>query len=428
MGEKWENICSSVNTCALNGASNFFAGIPKAHIISNGPLWCYFYALRYLEKSHLDLDNRFQCAQLDNNAVVYGTEACLLKAINLVDSMSEPELLALENSCAISLIGDDLAGIARKANLKYPVIDLDTGGLIGGFNEGYVLASKRLFEKIGLNKNLVKKKKQVNLLGCTYGHYNAYNDLQELQAMLIKGGYTVGAIPGAGSNLDAIKNIPAAELNLVVNSELGLELAQFLEKNYQMPYLEIGMPYGIGGSINWLKKIKQYIDTDLSQIIAEAQTKEKSILAAIGELKSTWGELWFDTAIVAGPSNIALNIAEALRLEWADMDNLIVITHDNKTREKLPTQADKIINSSSNGEEIEDIFENISNNSLFLASSIEKTAVMRHNITPKVFCNITYPVQDEILLTNNPFVGINGAACMLEKIWNQKINAQLLGN
>ena len=47
--EKWGDVCQRVMTCALTGAAAFCAGIPGAQIIANGPLWCYFYALRHLE-------------------------------------------------------------------------------------------------------------------------------------------------------------------------------------------------------------------------------------------------------------------------------------------------------------------------------------------------------------------------------------------
>lgn len=55
MSEKqgWGNICERVDTCALTGAGAFFAAIDKSEVLINGPLWCYFYALRHLEKARL---------------------------------------------------------------------------------------------------------------------------------------------------------------------------------------------------------------------------------------------------------------------------------------------------------------------------------------------------------------------------------------
>ena len=70
----WGNICERVDTCALTGAAAFAAGIKDAKILANGPLWCYFYALRYLENAEYNMGERFFGSQPDNNAVVYGAE------------------------------------------------------------------------------------------------------------------------------------------------------------------------------------------------------------------------------------------------------------------------------------------------------------------------------------------------------------------
>ena len=87
--ERWGNIDCNVNTCALTGAAAFFGGIPKAEIIANGPLWCYFYALRYLEKADPKIERRFQGTQPDNTAVVYGTEDCLLETLTKLKENSK---------------------------------------------------------------------------------------------------------------------------------------------------------------------------------------------------------------------------------------------------------------------------------------------------------------------------------------------------
>lgn len=76
MSEKqgWGNICERADTCALTGAGAFFAAIDKSEVLINGPLWCYFYALRHLEKARPDMYTRFYGSQPDNNAVIYGSE------------------------------------------------------------------------------------------------------------------------------------------------------------------------------------------------------------------------------------------------------------------------------------------------------------------------------------------------------------------
>ena len=158
--QQWSNICNRVDTCALTGAAAFVAGIPQSEVLINGPLWCYFYALRYLERADYTTSLRIRGSQPDNNAVVYGAEKYIVQALqNLMAEGQKPSVLLLESSCAMSLIGDDLQGIVRKENLPFPVITLDCGGMLGGFAEGYMRAAQAAFELLRniWRKNMVRR-------------------------------------------------------------------------------------------------------------------------------------------------------------------------------------------------------------------------------------------------------------------------------
>lgn len=48
---EWENSCHRIGTCALTGSAALFASIPGSYVIVNGPLWCYFYAMKYIDDS-----------------------------------------------------------------------------------------------------------------------------------------------------------------------------------------------------------------------------------------------------------------------------------------------------------------------------------------------------------------------------------------
>ena len=45
----FKTSCHHMSTCALTGASAFFDAIPGSFMLINGPLWCYFYAMKYVE-------------------------------------------------------------------------------------------------------------------------------------------------------------------------------------------------------------------------------------------------------------------------------------------------------------------------------------------------------------------------------------------
>ncbi|WP_196598755.1 nitrogenase component 1 [Pectinatus frisingensis] len=417
MSGKWDDICNSIDTCALAGAAAFFAGIPKAQILANGQLWCYFYALRYLEHAEYNMAERFHCTQTDNNAVIYGTEEFLLKALErMQQSECQPSILLVENSCSISLIGDDIAGIAGKAALECPVVAMDCGGLLGGFAEGYAKAGVKLLQVLPL---AVRKPvhKKINLLGLTDFYYNGAADSREIVRILHDAGYLIGAIPGGGSTLECITGLTDAELNVVINEELGLPLARFLKQQYDMPYVIAGVPYGVIGSKKWLSRITQIVSTDAKAVFIECDAAEKKLTAYGNDVSCNWGEPWFDETIICAPGTMALCMAEAVRGEWINTQRLQVVCRDNVISEDLySVMADKVYPK----EKIKTALESVlcGGKSILLAGSSNETAIfMRHNKMVSC-CNVAYPVNDEVLLTQVPFAGIRGSFHMQQRLWN----------
>lgn len=422
-GKEWDNVCMQVDTCALTGAAAFFAGIPDAAIVVNGPLWCYFYARRYLEKPCPNIGRCFYSTQPDNNAVVYGTEEYLLEVLHFIKRSLKPSVLLIENSCAISLIGDDIAGIVSQADLPCPVVCIDSGGLKGGFWEGYRAAVKAYFEVVPLKKRGLIQPHTVNLLGLTVGYYNAENDLRELKRMLALAGYEVLACPGAGSNTAEMTMMTQAEINIVIHEELGHELAEYLKQQYGIPYLSLLPPYGIEGSLNWLEKIRQALcmgEQSLQVIQREVNGIEAQLCAQLREAELIWGEPYFERTLIAAPSSVALSIAQALRLEWADIGTLAVVLHDGRLPHPAPCGIDDILDGQCDDIDIGHRLSGLAGG-LLLASSQEK-AILQQKVVPNVLCqNIALPVYDEIIISDRPFMGLRGSCHMIERLWNQYI-------
>lgn len=424
---QWGNICHRVDTCALSGAAAFVAGIPGAEILVNGPLWCYFYALRNLEHARYDMGERFHDCQPDNNAIVYGTEKFLTETLQrLLERESKPSLLLVESSCSLSLIGDDLAGIVRKMNLPHPFVTMDCGGLVGGFAEGYVKAALAVIDKFakerlaGVQED-EPKEKAVNLLGLTDFYYNGVADTKEICRLLKKAGYKINAVPGAGSSLEELTELGAAQLNIVCNEELGLKIAQHLEKRFGTPYVAAGLPYGIKGTQAWLEQINLALPCENMQAVRQEAEELTEFLTAKGnDYRGLWGSIWFDKVVLAAPGTQALCMAQAVRDEWADMGELVVICqHDVK--HSHCTAADKILLAGKDAEEIEELLQN--EEDLLIMGSCSEASTIRRRGTRFLSCTIAYPAAEEVLLTEVPFVGLRGAAHMLQKLWNVYIRS-----
>ena len=418
----WGNICDRADTCAQTGAAAFFGGIKNAQIMLNGPLWCYFYATRHLEQSHRDMGERFHGSQPDNTAVVYGTEKFLLEALeNLKANDFHPDVLLIENSCAMGLIGDDLSGIAKKAKLDFPVLTMDSGGSIGGFAEGYSKAALTLLKSLELKKAASPNPLCVNLLGATDFYYNGKADTREIMRLLHLSGCEVNCVLGAGSDLSSIRQIGRASLNIVIHAELGLKIASYLQEQLGQPYIVAGMPYGTSGTMDWLKKISEAVPLQTAQAESEADEKQSYLTSWTNEMRCVWGELWLERVIAAAPAATALGIAQALRSEWLDTGELTVICQNDIDIDLLPhDMADTIYIAGKDSQQIEKLLGGF-DSGLLLAGSNETSVMTRNKRRDVISCNIAFPVRDEMLLTDTPFCGIRGSAHMVQRLWNKYI-------
>ena len=420
--QNWKTSCHHMSVCALTGASAFFASIPGSFMLINGPLWCYFYAMKYVEDYDASALRRFHCTQPEGNALVYGTEKDLLAGLDFVKENFSPDRVFIINNCSVSLVGDDVAAIAAKAELPCPVYTVDSGGIAGDFPEGYQIALLRVIEEI---KKYAKAKTEnaaatpsVNLLGLTPTYFRGEEDIKEIRRILEKAGYRVNAVPGGGSSWDEIMELPHADLNVVLRDELALKAAKELETEFGTPYLSTGMPYGITGTLNWLEKINAALPGKNPEVVKEEAEKVNARLQfRSSNMQSLWGPLWFDNILIAAPPSEAAGIAEAVRGEWADTGNLIIhFTQDTSLR---PAAANKICIAGKDDGKMKETFENWTGG-LVLGSSLEASRLVRLK-KPFINCTIVLPSYHEIIATDAPLCGIRGAANLFEKIWNAKL-------
>ena len=451
----WKTSCHHMSTCALTGASAFFASIPGSFVLVNGPLWCYFYAMKYVEDYDASALRRFHCTQPEGNALVYGTEKDLLAGLDFVKSNFAPERVFILNNCSVSLVGDDIAGIAAKAELPWPAYAVDCGGIAGDFSEGYEIALLRVIDEVkkanhksnfgnasennlsnavqcktkeeelrGANKTDLpghaedKPDHSLNLLGLSPTYFRGEEDIKEIRRILEKAGYRINAIPGGGSTWDEIMELPKAELNIVLRDELALKAAKELKAEFGTPYLSAGMPYGIAGTLQWLEKINSVLPAkNLAAVQQEAEAVNARLQFRSSNMQSLWGPLWFDNILIAAPPSEAAGIAEAVRGEWADTGNLIIhFTQDTSLR---PRAATKICIAGRDDAAMKETFENWTGG-LVLGSSLEASRLVRLK-QPFVNCNIVLPTYHEIIATDSPLCGIRGAAYLFERIWNAKL-------
>lgn len=411
---RFDDVCAWTDSCALAGAMAFFAAWQDAAVIVNGPMWCHYFALRHVEHGVSDAVRRTGCTQLDNDAIVFGAEDYLLEALQPYIA-EPPRLLAIVSSCAAGLIGDDVAAIARSAGIAAPVVAVDSSGLAGSFAAGWSKAACAAIEAL-LPEKKEEKPYGVNLLGMTASYCNGANDARELLRLLHLAGYEVNAVLGCGETAEELQHLPAAALNIVVHRELGLAPAEMLAERSGTPFVAPLPPYGRAGTRRWIDEIAHVLpaprETDVQEEVSRA---EKEDFLRLNEMKSMWGELWFDEALVRAPRSMAWGLARALRMEWADVRHLAVAAEAEEDAE-VAGIADEVFSETHAAGLVR--FLASMKAGLLIASSNEAAQVEPRRAQ---FFPVSHPVLDRIHLTDAPFMGLRGSRFIEERLWNGHI-------
>lgn len=412
---EWGAACHFSGTCALTGSATFFVSIPGSYVMVNGPLWCYFYAMRHVESVIPGVASRFYCTQPSQTSLIYGTEQDLNEGFEYLKKNVSPERLFIQNNCSISMVGDDLKGIAAKAKLPYPVYTIDSGGLSGSFEGGY---SKALVLVVNEMKAQKTVDNSVNILGLSNTIFRGMANGKEITRLLEESGISVISTPGLGDKWEQIMEAPKAALNVVVRDELGLSAAEKMKEIFGIPYISIGLPFGIDGTIDWLSQVKKALPgLELSKVECEAKEKKEKLKHIGSNNESMWGPLWFDRILVSAPPSEAMGIADAIRNEWVDTEKLII--HFLVPCDLNPRSADIIRNVGKDDQGIKEDYDAWVDG-LVLGSSHEAARLIR---LQKKFMsiNITRPSYNEVAVDDLPICGLRGAEYLFGRLWNVKL-------
>lgn len=149
------------------------------------------------------------------------------------------------------------------------------------------------------------------------------------------------------------------------------------------------------------------------EVQEELSRVETEDFLRLNEIKSMWGELWFDEALVRAPESMAWGLARALRTEWADVRRLAVAAEAEADAAGI---ADEVFSETRTAELAQ--FLASMKNGLLLASSNEAAQVAPQHAQ---FLPVASPVLDRIQLTDAPFMGLRGSRFIEEQLWNGHI-------
>ena len=265
--------------CQMVGAASALLTIQDAVVIFNSPRWCALTAERELNIARRDYEQRLYCTEASQESIVFGIESSLHDTLEEIFQERSPKLVGVISSCSMSLIGDDVSGICKKYNAHPCFVAIDSGGLKGGFSAGFAAALVELLKNVD-NQVQPLVPGYVNLWGLSTSYPHAFGDAAELKRILELAGIKVNMLVGIDEiPYNEASKILAASLNVIMDPELGLPAAKFLEERFHIPYLVTSIPYGFAGTRRWLQSIAEAIGCkpELGAIDAEIESMKVNL-------------------------------------------------------------------------------------------------------------------------------------------------------
>lgn len=309
-------------------------GIRNTVVLLNGPMGCKFYhsttsqflsmrPLLYLpsekgEKVPVDynyLNNwffrqpRVPCTYLDSYDYVYGTSEKVREGLLFLREHVKFELLVIVNSPGASLIGDHLKELADAVLDGMPCVILESPGFSRDYAVGYEDAVLEIFRQVpamniwGKPEGSPERtgKKTVNILGLSIWNRYYEGDRAELERLLRLCGVEVNCFLCAGCSLEDIRNLPRADLNLVVNPQMGSRCAEAL---YQMYGTEAwvcpSLPIGFSAAEEMCLGLCRKLGTDASGMMEDSGRARALVWYKINEVYQMCGLPKGVTFAVAG--------------------------------------------------------------------------------------------------------------------------------
>lgn len=324
-----DTYLKNITPDSLSGLVFGFEGVHDTVVLLNGPTGCKFYHSatsdnQTLRQMEFDPHNfpllwyfgqpRVPCTYLDKRDYVYGSEDKLRDAIDFLKKNVKFELLVIINTPGAALIGDDLERIAAECSAGVPVITVESPGYSQDIFRGYQEACKRLVDALAVEPGAAvaaeereaqdatgpengapasgpaHKGKRVNLLGLSIFQKYFQGDLLELKRLLALCGIEVQCSLGCECNVEEIRTITDADLNVVVDPDWGLPVAQYLEEKLGMPFVAPkGLPVGFAATEALFTEICDALGCDVTPVMEDSERARARCYLYIARVNSLTG-------------------------------------------------------------------------------------------------------------------------------------------
>jgi len=357
--------------------------------------------------------------------VIFGGEDKLRKLIQSSIEVMKGDAFTLISGCIPALIGDDVEAVIREFEDEAPIIYINAPGFNGNSYEGYELFFEALIDQILVP--LPKEKGLVNILGVVpHQHIFWKGELDVVKKLLENIGLKVNIIFTEPDGFEKLKELPAAEYNIVLSTWNGHRAAKKLEEKFGTPFIEFpSVPIGPKQTSSFLRTVGEKLNVP-EKVVEEYVNKEEArtyrFIEYSGDmLLIVYTHSYF--AVVAD-SNAAINVTNFLVNELGLLPDIVQLTDNppQEYREKIIKELTLNLESATLPEIV---FEPDSHESrerlkdrpfqLLFASSLESQIALPE--LESIHVTVGFPAYDRVILDDS-YAGYHGGLRLIEDYMN----------
>ncbi|MCP2238962.1 nitrogenase component 1 [Thermoanaerobacterium thermosaccharolyticum] len=263
-----ENPC---NMCMPLGGIIAFRGIEKSMVLLHGSQGCATYMRRHIaEHYHEPID--VASSSLNEKGTVYGGEKNLIKALDNVIKVYNPNCIGIFTTCLAETIGEDIDRIKSEykisRNISIPIITAPTPGYGGTHSEGFVKTSYRIVEELSTDKerhdrinvivpnistaDLREIKRLLELMKIPYILFPDYSDTLDSPF-----NFPYKKIPDGGTKISDIMSMGGSIATIEIGINYEETPGKYLQDRFDVPLYKVPIPIGLRNTDAFLKLLKE---------------------------------------------------------------------------------------------------------------------------------------------------------------------------
>lgn len=254
---------------------------------------------------------RVPATYLDEYDFINGAYYKLEEGLPIIDS-KKPGLVVIINSPGAGLIGDNHEKAIKEAGMADRAIWMDEALVSMPMTQGYDHTLREIMEHLNPVKGYTAKD-TVNLLGMTVLDKDWEAAVEELTENLESMGLTVRCVPGAGADLEALRDSVNSEYCVVVCPEACQTLCDYYSsRGLKIIRSDAGAPVGFDAVEAWYRNIAEATGKDATIPLSKVNRARDKIYQRFVGMKYNALRIKGQTFSAAGVSSVIRPLTEWL--------------------------------------------------------------------------------------------------------------------